>query len=75
MGRDTDKSGKRSVAKGHLPSRRQLLKGAAAVAGAAAWTAPVIVDSLASPAAASSNCTGTSAIGMKLVIFAADDIE
>ena len=46
MGRDTDKSGKRSVAKGHLPSRRQLLKGAAAVAGAAAGSsvigAPVI---------------------------------
>ena len=36
MGRDTDKSGKRSVAKGHLPSRRKVLKGAAAVAGAAA---------------------------------------
>jgi putative spermidine/putrescine transport system substrate-binding protein len=46
MGADTDKSGKRSVAKGHLPSRRQLLKGAAAVAGAAAGSsvigAPVI---------------------------------
>src|SRR6266545_1923370 len=46
MGRDTDKSGKRSVAKGQLPSRRQLLKGAAAVAGAAAGSsvigAPVI---------------------------------
>jgi hypothetical protein len=32
---------------------------ASAVAGAAAWTAPVIIDSLASPAAAASNCTGT----------------
>ena len=46
MGKDTDKSGKRSAAKGHLPSRRQLLKGAAAVAGAAAGSsvigAPVI---------------------------------
>ena len=46
MGRDIDKSRKRNVAKGHLPSRRQLLKGAAAVAGAAAGSsvigAPVI---------------------------------
>jgi hypothetical protein len=46
MGKDTDKSGKRSVAKEHLPSRRKLLKGAAAVAGAAAGSsvigAPVI---------------------------------
>jgi len=46
MGRDTDKSSKRSVSKGHLPSRRQLLKGTAAVAGAAAGSsvigAPVI---------------------------------
>src|SRR5258707_6013264 len=46
MGRDTDKSGKRNVANGHLPSRRQLLKGAAGVAGAAAGSsvigAPVI---------------------------------
>jgi hypothetical protein len=40
-------------------SRRQMIK-ASAVAGAAAWTAPVIIDSLASPAAAASNCTGTS---------------
>jgi hypothetical protein len=38
-------------------SRRDLIK-ASAVAGAAAWTAPVIVDSLASPAAAGSqHCT------------------
>jgi hypothetical protein len=36
-------------------SRRQMIK-ASAVAGAAAWTAPVIVDSLASPAAAVSGC-------------------
>ena len=46
MGRDTDKSGKGSVVRGHRPSRRQLLKGAAAVAGAAAGSnvigAPVI---------------------------------
>ena len=34
-------------------SRRQMIK-ASAVAGAAAWTAPIIVDSLASPAAAAS---------------------
>ena len=34
-------------------SRRQMIK-ASAVAGAAAWTAPVIIDSLASPAAAGS---------------------
>lgn len=33
--------------------RRTLIKGAA-IAGAAAWTAPVIIDSLVSPAAASS---------------------
>ena len=36
-------------------SRRQMIK-ASAVAGAAAWTAPVIIDSLASPAAATSGC-------------------
>lgn len=36
-------------------SRRQMIR-ASAVAGAAAWTAPVIVDSLTSPAAAGSNC-------------------
>ena len=41
MGRDTDKSRKRSAAKGHLPSRRQLLKGAAAVAGAAAGSSVI----------------------------------
>jgi hypothetical protein len=37
--------------------RRTLIKGAA-VAGAAAWTAPMIVDSLASPAAAASATCG-----------------
>jgi hypothetical protein len=38
-------------------SRRQMIK-ASAIAGAAAWTAPVIIDSLASPAAAASQqCT------------------
>jgi len=39
-------------------SRRDMIK-ASAAAGAAAWTAPVIIDSLASPAAAASGCTGT----------------
>ena len=37
-------------------SRRQMIQ-ASAVAGAAAWTAPVIIDSLTSPAAARSGCT------------------
>jgi hypothetical protein len=37
--------------------RRTLIKGAA-VAGVAAWTAPVIIDSLTSPAAASSGTSG-----------------
>jgi hypothetical protein len=46
-------------------NRRQMIK-ASAVAGAAAWTAPVIVDSLASPAAAASGCTGNKYY-MKLV--------
>jgi hypothetical protein len=36
-------------------SRRQMIR-AAAVTGAAAWTAPVILDSLTSPAAAGSVC-------------------
>ena len=36
-------------------SRRMMIK-ASAVAGAAAWTAPVIIDSLTSPAAAGSVC-------------------
>jgi hypothetical protein len=40
-------------------SRRDLIK-ASAAAGAAAWTAPVIIDSLASPAAAASGCSGSS---------------
>ncbi len=35
--------------------RRTLIKGAA-VAGAVAWTAPVIIDSMASPAAATTTC-------------------
>jgi hypothetical protein len=36
-------------------SRRTLIKGAAA-AGAVAWAAPVIIDSVASPAAAATTC-------------------
>jgi hypothetical protein len=44
----------RSKADGGL-SRRSMIKGAA-VAGAAAWTAPIIIDSLSSPAAAGSIC-------------------
>jgi hypothetical protein len=36
-------------------SRRDMIK-AAGIAGAAAWTAPVIIDSLSSPAAAGSVC-------------------
>ena len=43
---------------------------ASAVAGAAAWSAPVIIDSLASPAAAASGCTGNKYY-MKLVVGAA----
>jgi hypothetical protein len=39
-------------------SRRQMIA-AAGVAGAAAWTAPVIIDSLSSPAAAETHPTGT----------------
>jgi len=38
-------------------TRREMIR-AAAVAGAAAWTAPVIIDSLASPAAAFTPPTG-----------------
>ncbi len=37
-------------------NRRTLIKGAAA-AGAAAWAAPVIIDSFASPAAATMSCS------------------
>jgi len=40
-------------------TRREIIK-ASAIAGAAAWSAPVIIDSLASPAAAASGCTGSS---------------
>jgi hypothetical protein len=38
--------------------RRTLIK-RAGIAGAAAWTAPVILDSLASPAGATTSCAGT----------------
>lgn len=41
--------------------RRTLIKGAA-IAGAAAWTAPVLLDSVLSPAAAAS-CNGVSYVG------------
>lgn len=47
--------------------RRTLIKGAA-VAGAAAWTAPMIVDSLASPAAAASPA-GSVQCSKSLVFF------
>jgi hypothetical protein len=53
---DFDSSVPRATSKGL--SRRQIIK-ASAVAGAAAWTAPVVIDSLSSPAAAGSmKCTG-----------------
>jgi hypothetical protein len=47
--------------------RRTLIK-SAAVAGAAAWTAPVIIDSLASPAAATSGALPTGC-SYALVVF------
>jgi len=49
---DTDGQGSEVTERGGF-SRRQMIK-ASAVAGAAAWTAPVIIDSLTSPAAAGS---------------------
>lgn len=50
-----DQDGRRGL------SRRQMIK-ASAVAGAAAWTAPVIIDSVSSPAlgAVASGCSGNS---------------
>jgi hypothetical protein len=48
-------------------SRRDLIK-ASAVAGAAAWTAPVIIDSLASPAAAQSGGLPTTC-SYALIVF------
>ncbi len=41
MGRDTDKSGKSDAAKRRLPSRREVLKGAATLAGAAAGSSVI----------------------------------
>jgi hypothetical protein len=51
-------------------SRRQMIK-ASAVAGAAAWTAPVIIDSLASPAAAGTpHCgPGTPNLSYGVVVY------
>jgi hypothetical protein len=50
-------------------SRRQMIK-ASAVAGAAAWTAPMIVDSLASPAAAASGCgPGTPNLSYGIIVY------
>jgi hypothetical protein len=49
--------------------RRTLIK-SAAVAGAAAWTAPVIIDSLASPAAAASGCgPGTPNLSYGMIVY------
>jgi hypothetical protein len=59
MGTMADASNDSVVAEGNSSSggldRRQLIQ-RAAVAGAVAWTAPVVLDSLASPAAAASQC-------------------
>jgi hypothetical protein len=49
-------------------SRRDMIKGAAA-AGVAAWTAPVILDSLMSPAAAASGPVLTSSLSYALIVF------
>jgi hypothetical protein len=49
QGRETARFGKGGL------TRRQMIRAAAAT-GAAAWTAPVIIDSLTSPAAAGSVC-------------------
>ena len=48
--------------------RRTLIKGAA-VAGAAAWTAPMIVDSLISPAAALSGGINLSGPSYAMIVF------
>jgi len=48
--------------------RRTLIKGAA-IAGAGAWTAPMIVDSLASPAAAGSLPPGSLGCSYAMVVF------
>jgi len=49
-------------------SRRQLIK-ASAVAGAAAWTAPMIIDSLSSPAAALSGTINFDGASYAIVVF------
>jgi hypothetical protein len=49
-------------------TRRQMIR-ASAVAGAAAWTAPMIVDSLASPAAAASIPPGNLGCSYAMVVF------
>lgn len=48
--------------------RRTLIRGAA-VAGAAAWTAPMIIDSLVSPAAAASGGAFPTTCSYALVVF------
>ncbi len=48
-----EQAASRSRAQSKGLSRREIIK-ASAVAGGAAWTAPTIIDSLASPAAAAS---------------------
>ncbi len=50
-----EQAASRSRAQSKGLSRREIIK-ASAVAGGAAWTAPTIIDSLASPAAAASGC-------------------
>ncbi len=59
MGREHDLAGDASARR--TMDRRTLIKGAA-VAGAAAWTAPVLIDSVLSPAAAAS-CNGVTYVG------------
>lgn len=52
----------------HAPTRRDLIR-RAAIVGAAAWTAPLIVGSVASPAGAATPCdcaTGSAYTGAKL---------
>jgi hypothetical protein len=46
-------------------SRRDLIKGAA-VAGAAAWTAPMIISSFADTASAATTCVGTNCAAFKI---------
>jgi hypothetical protein len=49
-------------------SRREMIK-ASAVAGAAAWTAPMIIDSLTSPAAAASGGALPTSCSYALIVF------